>query len=87
MGRRVKRERGRLTDGGSEGNMRLESSDFYLFEIFFLMRTILIVFIDFVTTLLLFLCFDFFFFCQEECGILVPDKGSNSHLPHWKVKS
>ena len=62
MGRRVKRERGRLTDGGSDGNMSLESSDFYLFEIFFLMWTILIVFIDFVTKLLLFLCFDFFFF-------------------------
>lgn len=34
-GERVKRERGRLTDGGSQGNMRLESSDFYLFKIFF----------------------------------------------------
>ena len=56
------RERGRLTDGGSQGNMRLESSDFYLFKFFFLIWTILIVFIDFVTMLLLFLCFDFFFF-------------------------
>ena len=33
-GERSEERGGRLTDGGSQGNVRLESSDFYLFKIF-----------------------------------------------------
>ena len=49
------------------------------------MWTIFKVFIEFVT--ILFLFYVLFFFGHKACGILAPDKGSNLHPLHWKVKS
>ena len=56
------------------------------------MWTIFKVFIEFVTMLLLLFMFWFlfvgwFFWAVRNAGSWLPDRGSNLHLPNWKVKS
>ena len=51
----------------------------------FRMCTILKVFIEFVTILLLFSVL--FFFAAKHVGSQLPDKGWNPHSLHWKMKS
>ena len=63
-----------------------------LFALFCLMWTIFKVFIEFVTMLLLLFMFWFlfvgwFFWAVRHAGSWLPDRGSNLHLPNWKVKS
>ena len=63
----------------------------FLFFSFFFMWTILKIFIEFVTTLLLF--YGLVFWPQKACGILTLDQGWNSHpcigrqsLNHWTTQ-
>ena len=62
--------------------MDFEKTGLYSF-FFFLMWTILKVFIEFVTILLL--CSGFL--DTEACGILALQTGINPYNPHWKAKS
>ena len=55
----------------------------YLFLFLSVFGTILKVFIEFVTILLLL----FFFFGPGACGILASLQGLNPHSLHWKAKS
>ena len=54
-------------------------------KIFFLTWTIFKIFIEFITILLLF--YVLVFSAMRHVGFLLPDKGSNPHVLHWKAKS
>ena len=65
--------------------MTIDRCEVCVWVFFFLMWTILKLFIEFVTILLLFYVFPFF--SLKACGILAPWPGIKLHLLHWKVKS
>ena len=58
----------------------------YFYKVFFLMWTMIKVFVEFTSTLFLGF-FMFWFFSHKACRILAPGQGSNLHPLRWKVKS
>ena len=56
----------------------------FLFVCLFVFACLFKVFVEFVTILLLFLCFGFL--SGRHVGSQLPRQGSNPHPLHWKVK-
>ena len=65
--------------------MRMTSIQFIFLNFFFLMRTILKIFIKFVITLLL--LYVLVYLVLRHVQSQLSDHGLNPHAQHWKVKS